>query len=279
MSSYDFLGGGSSLEDMIECDINSEFNDGGSFTPLASPTFGDTNTTDTGIQHNSIDLGLGLDDSKGLGDLSWMQQTVNVNEIQGIVAVPVPAENNDPNLPVNPQTGLPTSPSEVQITMEPLSQESNGVGDGVGDDAIMDTEVAMAASPNIQFITSPLPSTPSIASPLGSPAPATPQPAIAYMTANGSSAAAAVVSASAIPSTLKNIQNNAHSTVSSVTTYHQTLTQHLLTSNNNHKVTKRIVEEKQYPKPVYSYSCLIAMALKNSETGALPVSEIYSFMT
>ena len=37
--------------------------------------------------------------------------------------------------------------------------------------------------------------------------------------------------------------------------------------------------ENPFPKPVYSYSCLIALSLKNSKTGSLPVNEIYSFMT
>lgn len=36
--------------------------------------------------------------------------------------------------------------------------------------------------------------------------------------------------------------------------------------------------EKTYPKPLFSYSCLIAMALQNSDAGTLPVSEIYKFM-
>lgn len=33
-----------------------------------------------------------------------------------------------------------------------------------------------------------------------------------------------------------------------------------------------------YPKPAFSYACLISMALKNSRDGCLPVSEIYNFM-
>lgn len=51
------------------------------------------------------------------------------------------------------------------------------------------------------------------------------------------------------------------------------------TSSKSQNVSKTLeLSEKVFPKPVYSYSCLISMALKNSKNGSLPVSEIYNFM-
>lgn len=49
-------------------------------------------------------------------------------------------------------------------------------------------------------------------------------------------------------------------------------------SSNARPTSPKTKTEKVYPKPAYSYSCLITMALKNSQAGCLPVSEIYQFM-
>ncbi|XP_067307825.1 forkhead box protein N1 [Pseudorasbora parva] len=54
---------------------------------------------------------------------------------------------------------------------------------------------------------------------------------------------------------------------------------HYYSQNLSSQTSQDNSAQTLYPKPVYSYSILIFLALRNSKTGSLPVSEIYSFMT
>ncbi len=51
----------------------------------------------------------------------------------------------------------------------------------------------------------------------------------------------------------------------------------VITNHNGVPLATR-PDGKVYPKPPYSYSCLIAMTLRNSDSGTLPVSDIYDFI-
>ena len=89
-------------------------------------------------------------------------------------------------------------------------------------------------------------------------------------TAATANTTASLVKSSAQLSTANKTNKNATNATTNETQQQQT--------NHNGVPLATRPDGKVYPKPPYSYSCLIAMALRNSDSGTLPVSDIYDFI-
>ncbi len=287
---YMFTGNGTedglSLQDMIECDMRSMKYEG-LHNPDGLGTIKDTMDglgvgipMEFGREQTESTTVNGLSDKLNLSDLSWLQ-TVNVSNV-------IQAENTDPNLLVDPQTGMPIGTIGLSITNNSAAVTVNNTSQSqqtlnqVNTNALTSPRIAtpngLIQRAQGQFVTIPtsIPNT-------------MPQNFLQHHQQQQHQSS---------PSLRQHLQNIHHqqqhrnlpSPVNHTTVVYQngTVTSH---QQNVHspqhaqpKTPQKIKQpiesrEKVYPKPVYSYSCLIAMALKNSETGALPVSEIYNFMT
>ena len=245
--------------DMIESDVNSHLLDLENYSSEKLNDF----VLNNDISGENLNLQLDFDqDSKDVN--TWLQNIQNWNDVSKVPQSLIDAsnenliENNNPNLLVNPQSVLPVQSTQQQSTQNVNQLNArNGVPIKInGQDAIL----TPTPHPQIQYVT---------VQNLGTDT-----------NLNNTQIGYTVQPITLCPQVRQIRTTTTPSQNSPVLVEHlrngYTTTQII---NNNNKVTNTKKTEKVYPKPIYSYSCLIAMALKNSKTGNLPVSEIYTFMT
>jgi len=191
-------------------------------------------------------------------------------------------ENNNPNLLVNPQTGLPVnhfSPKKPHVVPQlsgslhiksdlPVSESPSMISDSLQNQRLMvqtdhnlNQSMTRVSTPSGQFQhintikTTPIHGIQTVKATILSPSKNS-------------------------PVLVEHLQHGVSSNLQQVPYPTNNSTKKSVTvSVSKPGVLKHESCEKVFPKPVYSYSCLIAMALKNSLNGSLPVSEIYNFMT
>ncbi|KAL3842956.1 hypothetical protein ACJMK2_020926 [Sinanodonta woodiana] len=199
---------------------------------------------------------------------NWFQnlQWSDISKIpQSLLDASNEVENNNPNLLVNPQTGLPVPPNQQKNGQ--LNQLTLRNGLLSGSVKLLNTQGAVLNTSHQQMYVA-VPAIGnnnlnSICAPVGY----TVQPVTVCTPVQTVRNTSTVTPSQNSPVLVEHLQNGVHQ-------HHvvKPTTKPLKNNNNTNK------NERVYPKPAYSYSCLIAMALKNSRNGSLPVSEIYNFM-
>ena len=264
-----------SLQDMIEYDIKS--------IPSGDQWRAQTPSSEILMPLTVLEGYSNKTDSDLNGD-NWMQlsQGSTSSGSGGI------QENTDPNLLVNPQTGVPVGQDQprtpVTLTLSQPAvtemRDSNSSSRQIINiqPQVSDSQQQQQQQRQQQTIRVTQPQFVNINNVMQVVA-STTQGQQVLLQGNGST----VSLMSPLRQQLQNIhhlQQQQQQTSVSYATTQQLLTQGF---QSPQKITMRSLadpeSEKVFPKPVYSYSCLIAMSLKNSDTGCLPVSEIYNFMT